>query len=172
MPPTPPSSRLCFRSAPVAEGAAVAADDGGEEESGEEARRSAHCTRFSSGDRGGSALFGRGRTSEEDDELGCSFAGGNACVVWLLPGTCPGSGGAAVLGGGGGDPEDEAGQEVCGGDGVWARGERGMLPADLQRAERYWRWSFGERPCREEGACGALLGRRGLAATRPRGLMG
>lgn len=37
------------------------------------------------------------------------------------------------------------------GDGVWARGDSGMLPADLQRAERYWRWSFGERPCRELG---------------------
>lgn len=26
-----------------------------------------------------------------------------------------------------------------------------MLPADLQRAERYWRWSLGDRPCRELG---------------------
>lgn len=26
-----------------------------------------------------------------------------------------------------------------------------MLPADLHRAERYWRWSLGERPCRELG---------------------
>ena len=26
-----------------------------------------------------------------------------------------------------------------------------MLPADLQRAERYWRWSLGLRPCRELG---------------------
>ncbi len=31
-------------------------------------------------------------------------------------------------------------------DGVWASGDRGMFPADLQRAERYCRWSLGERP--------------------------
>lgn len=37
------------------------------------------------------------------------------------------------------------------GEGVWASGESGMFPADLQRAERYWRWSLGERPCRELG---------------------
>lgn len=44
-----------------------------------------------------------------------------------------------------------AGGEDWVGEGVWARGDRGMLPADLQRAERYWRWSLGERPCRELG---------------------
>lgn len=32
-----------------------------------------------------------------------------------------------------------------------ARGERGMLPADLRRGERYCRWSLGARPCRELG---------------------
>lgn len=32
-----------------------------------------------------------------------------------------------------------------------ARGERGMFPADLRRGERYWRWSFGARPCSELG---------------------
>lgn len=37
------------------------------------------------------------------------------------------------------------------GEGVCARGERGMLPADLQRAERYWRCSLGDRPCRVLG---------------------
>lgn len=26
-----------------------------------------------------------------------------------------------------------------------------MLPADLRRGERYWRCSFGARPCRELG---------------------
>lgn len=26
-----------------------------------------------------------------------------------------------------------------------------MFPADLQRAERYWRCSLGERPCSELG---------------------
>lgn len=26
-----------------------------------------------------------------------------------------------------------------------------MLPADLRRGERYWRWSLGARPCRELG---------------------
>lgn len=26
-----------------------------------------------------------------------------------------------------------------------------MFPADLQRAERYCRWSLGDRPCRELG---------------------
>lgn len=26
-----------------------------------------------------------------------------------------------------------------------------MLPADLRRGERYWRWSFGASPCRELG---------------------
>lgn len=34
---------------------------------------------------------------------------------------------------------------------MWASGDKGMLPADLQRAERYWRCSLGERPCRELG---------------------
>lgn len=28
-----------------------------------------------------------------------------------------------------------------------ASGDNGMLPADLHRAERYWRWSFGDKPC-------------------------
>lgn len=82
MPPTPPSSRLCFLSAP--EGDPDPAPEGGEEDRGEEARRSADCTRFSRGERGGSALFGRGRTStgdEDEVEPGCSFAGGKACEL-------------------------------------------------------------------------------------------
>lgn len=37
------------------------------------------------------------------------------------------------------------------GEGVRARGDRGMLPADLRRGERYWRWSLGARPWRELG---------------------
>lgn len=32
-----------------------------------------------------------------------------------------------------------------------ASGERGMLPADLRRGERYCRWSFGASPCSELG---------------------
>lgn len=47
-------------------------------------------------------------------------------------------------------PVKGGGEEVVG-DGVWARGDSGMLPADLQRAERYCRWSLGDRPCRELG---------------------
>lgn len=39
------------------------------------------------------------------------------------------------------------GGDACVGDGVCASGDSGMLPADLQRAERYWRCSFGDRPC-------------------------
>lgn len=34
---------------------------------------------------------------------------------------------------------------------MWAKGDSGMLPADLRRGERYWRWSLGARPCRELG---------------------
>lgn len=34
---------------------------------------------------------------------------------------------------------------------MWASGDSGMLPADLRRGERYWRWSLGARPCRELG---------------------
>lgn len=34
---------------------------------------------------------------------------------------------------------------------MWANGDSGMLPADLRRGERYWRWSLGARPCRELG---------------------
>lgn len=44
------------------------------------------------------------------------------------------------------------GEVLCGvGEGVRARGDRGMLPADLRRGERYWRWSLGARPWRELG---------------------
>lgn len=45
----------------------------------------------------------------------------------------------------------KGGGEDCVGEGVWASGDKGMLPADLQRADRYCRWSLGERPCRELG---------------------
>ncbi len=55
---------------------------------------------------------------------------GKAWVVLELPTVCP------VMGGG----EDKIR------DGVWASGDRGMFPTDLQRAERYCRWSLGERP--------------------------
>lgn len=37
------------------------------------------------------------------------------------------------------------------GEGVCASGDRGTLPADLQRDERNWRCSLGDRPCRELG---------------------
>lgn len=92
---------------------------------------SADCTRCSRGDLGGSADLGRGRAMGGEE---CSLAG-NIWVVLELPTVCPVKGG---------------GEEVVG-DGVWARGESGMLPADLQRAERYCRWSLGDRPCRELG---------------------
>lgn len=37
-----------------------------------------------------------------------------------------------------------------------------MLPADLRRGERYWRWSFGARPYRELGRmCPELAGELG-----------
>lgn len=92
---------------------------------------SADCTRCSRGDLGGSALLGRGReTGGEEWSLA-----GKVCVVLELPTVCPVRGG---------------GDEVVG-EGVWASGDSGMFPADLQRAERYWRCSFGERPCRELG---------------------
>lgn len=56
---------------------------------------------------------------------------GKLWVVCELPTVWPGRGGG----------------EACVGDGVCASGDSGMLPADLQRAERYWRCSFGDRPC-------------------------
>jgi hypothetical protein len=56
-------------------------------------------------------------------------------VVCELPTVWPGSGGG----------------DACVGDGVCARGDSGMLPADLQRAERYWRCSFGDSPCKVLG---------------------
>lgn len=71
--------------------------------------------------------MGRGRTTGGDE---CSFAG-KLCVVCELPTVWPGSGGG----------------DAWVGDGVCASGDRGMLPADLQRAERYWRCNFGDRPC-------------------------
>lgn len=71
--------------------------------------------------------MGRGRTTGGDE---CSLAG-KLCVVCELPTVWPGSGGG----------------DACVGDGVCASGDRGMLPADLHRAERYWRWSFGDSPC-------------------------
>lgn len=38
-----------------------------------------------------------------------------------------------------------------------------MLPADLQRAERYWRCSLGESPCRELGLiCWVVAGEFGV----------
>lgn len=47
---------------------------------------------------------------------------------------------------------ERCGEVLCGvGEGVRARGERGMLPADLRRGERYWRCNLGARPCRELG---------------------
>lgn len=59
-------------------------------------------------------------------------------------------------------PAMGGGDEVVG-EGVWARGDRGMLPADLQRAERYWRCSLGERPCRELGRmCWEAAGELGV----------
>lgn len=70
--------------------------------------------------------MGRGRTTGGEE---CSLAG-KLCVVCELPTVWPGSGGG----------------DACVGDGVWASGDSGMLPADLQRAERYWRCSFGDRP--------------------------
>ena len=65
----------------------------------------------------------------------------------------------------------KAGGEAAGGEGVWASGESGMLPADLQRAARYCRCSFGERPCRELGRrCGPGAGDGG--ALEPGELLG
>lgn len=89
--------------------------------------------------------MGLGRTTGGDE---WSFApAGKVWVVLELPMVWPGSGGG----------EDWVG------DGVWAKGERGMLPADLQRAERYWRWSLGERPCRELGRmCWEAAGELGV----------
>ena len=89
---------------------------------------SADCTRWSSGERGGSALFGRG--------LGAGGGEG-----WSLEPTTTGDGAWA----GGGAWGELTGEGVC------ANGDKGMLPADLQRADRYCRCSFGERPCRELG---------------------
>lgn len=109
-----PTSRLCLRSAPFLSAPSEAPSF------------SADCTRLRSGERGGSALLGRGRTTGGDE---CSLAG-KLCVVCELPTVWPGSGGG----------------DACVGDGVWASGDSGMLPADLQRAERYWRCSFGDRP--------------------------
>ena len=43
------------------------------------------------------------------------------------------------------------GEAAGGGEGVWASGDSGMLPADLRRGERYCRCSLGARPCRELG---------------------
>lgn len=43
------------------------------------------------------------------------------------------------------------GEAAGGGEGVWASGDSGMLPADLRRGERYWRWSLGAKPWRELG---------------------
>lgn len=110
-----PTSRLCLRSAPFLSAPSEAPSF------------SADCTRLSSGERGGSALLGRGRTTGGDE---CSLAG-KLCVVCELPTVWPGSGGG----------------DACVGEGVCASGESGMLPADLQRAERYWRCSLGDRPC-------------------------
>lgn len=54
------------------------------------------------------------------------------------------------------------GEAAGGGEGVWASGDSGMLPADLRRGERYWRWSLGARPCRELGrVCPELAGELG-----------
>lgn len=92
---------------------------------------SADCTRWRRGDRGGSALLGRGRVMGGEE---CSLAG-KVCVVLELPTEWPAMGG---------------GEDVVG-DGVCASGDRGMFPADLQRDERYWRCSLGDRPCRELG---------------------
>lgn len=114
-----PTSRLCLRSAPFLSAPSEAPSF------------SADCTRLRSGERGGSALLGRGRTTGGDE---CSFAG-KLCVVCELPTVWPGSGGG----------------DACVGDGVCASGDSGMLPADLQRAERYWRCSFGDSPCRVLG---------------------
>lgn len=114
-----PTSRLCLRSAPFLSAPSEAPSF------------SADCTRLSNGERGGSALLGRGRTTGGDE---CSLAG-KLCVVCELPTVWPGSGGG----------------DACVGDGVCARGDSGMLPADLQRAERYWRCSFGDSPCKVLG---------------------
>lgn len=46
---------------------------------------------------------------------------------------------------------ERCGEDAGGGEGVWARGDSGMLPADLRRGERYWRWSLGARPWSELG---------------------
>lgn len=118
------TSRLCFLRGPPSPPVVLDWVSG-------EPSFSADCTRLRRGDRGGSALLGLGRTTGGEE---WSFAGKD-WVVLELPTVWPGMGGG----------EDWVGEGVC------ASGERGMLPADLHRAERYWRWSFGERPCRELG---------------------
>lgn len=103
-----------------------------EEEESEEASFSADCTLLRRGERGGSPLLGLEiwRASGGDE---CSLTGKDWPRGWL------------------GDGE-RCGEVLCGvGEGVRASGDRGMLPADLRRGERYCRWSLGARPWRELG---------------------
>lgn len=124
------TSRLCFRPP------AAAPPEGEEGEPEREAASfSADWTLLRRGERGGSALLGLDICLTRGGEE-CSFTGND----WPMA-PWPGSG-----------EGERWGELLCGvGDGVRARGDRGMLPADLRRGERYWRWSLGARPCRELG---------------------
>lgn len=131
-------SRLCLRT--VATGsflspAAMVAGSGEEEEVvSEEANFSADWTRLRRGERGGSALLGREIWRASGGEE-WSLTGKEWARAW------PGSG-----------EGERCGEVLWGvGEGVRASGDRGMLPADLRRGERYWRWSLGARPWRELG---------------------
>lgn len=88
---------------------------------------SADWTLFRSGERGGSALFGREiwRTSGGEE---CSFTGKD-CMRLQLAKLCPGRG-----------EGERCGEVDCDvGDGVCAKGDSGIFPADFLRGERYWR---------------------------------
>lgn len=134
-------SRLCLRPAPTGSFLSAAEEGEGddEEDESEVASFSADCTRFRRGERGGSALFGRAiwRTSGGEE---CSFIGKDWPMEELR---------SAWLASGEGERWGEVLWGV--GEGVRASGDKGILPADLRRGERYWRCSFGARPWRELG---------------------